>query len=145
MDTETASTVPERENTVTVAETTTKAPRPKSLVSTRLVTTLDQAERYATIAHRPEVAAALAEKDLTAAFITDLSGNVATCRGYLATFVQATTDRQVHTEREKALRLSLIVALQAVQSGAKRKWARTASQRDNCPSASASPNRQASA
>ena len=94
------------------------------------MTTLDQAERYATIAHRPEVAAALAEKDLTAAFITDLSGNVATCRGHLATFVQATTDRQVHTEREKALRLSLIVALQAVQSGAKRKWARTASQRD---------------
>lgn len=120
----------EAETTATAAEATTRVPRQKSLVSTRLVAGLEQAERYATVAQRPDVAAALEQKDLTPAFVTDLADDVATCRGHLARFVQATTDRQVHTERERGLRLSLVVALQAVQSGAKRKWARTPGERD---------------
>lgn len=107
-----------------------KTPRPKSLVNTRLVTALELAERHSTIAQRPEIAAALAKKELTGAFVTDLLRTLGTCRAHLAQFVQATTDRQVHTEHEKTLRLSLVLGLQAVQSAAKRKWARTSGERD---------------
>ncbi|WP_395141401.1 hypothetical protein [Armatimonas sp.] len=63
---------------------------------------------------RASIAATLTENDVPTDFVVDLINEIATCRGLLATFVQATTDRQVHTESD----------------GAKRKWARKPGERD---------------
>lgn len=123
MSTEAATTTPE-------GEVSPKAPRVKNLVNVRLVASLDQAERYATVAQRPEVVTALAKRQLAARFTTDLLADIGRCRGFLATFVQSTTDRQVQTEAEKTQRTHLVLLLQGVQSGAKRLWARKAGERD---------------
>ena len=100
------------------------------MFNVRLIASLDQAERYATIAQRPEVATALTAKDLATDFVIDLLSDISACRGLLATFVQSTTNCQVHTETEAAQRRQLVVILQAIQSGAKRKWGRTPGERD---------------
>ena len=120
----------EIESTTPGAQVSPKAPRAKSIVNVRLIAALDQAERYATIAQRPEVATALTAKDLATDFVVDLLSDISACRKLLATFVKATTDRQVHTETEAAQRMNLVVLLQGVQNGAKRKWGRKPGQRD---------------
>lgn len=121
---------PEIEQTTLVMEDTKPTPRPKSLVNLRLIAALDQAERYTFIAQRPEIAAALTAKELTPDFILDQQSDLAACRALLARFVQATTDRQVHTETERTERRQLVLLLQGVQTGAKRKWGRRAGERD---------------
>jgi hypothetical protein len=111
-------------------EITKKAPRRKSIVSVRLVEALNQTERYCTIAQRATVAPALTAREVPTDFVVDLLNDIAACRALLATFVQETTDRQVHTETERTKRARLVLALQGVQNGAKRKWGRKPGEKD---------------
>ena len=128
MDTETM--IDEAATIVSEAATKkAKAPRkPRGLVNALWVAGLDQAEQLAQIAKRESVSAALLVEELPAGFADALLAKVGACRMQLATYLSATGDKQSATASETELRQALIGLLQGVQTAAKRKWARSATE-----------------
>ncbi len=102
--------------------------RPRGLVNALWVKGLDQAEQVAQVARRESVADALLVEELPAGFTDALLAKIEACRGQLARYLSATADKQSATASEKELRLALIGLLQGVQTAAKRKWARSATE-----------------
>ena len=112
----------------TEAKTAKPARKPRGLVNALWVAGLDQAEQLAQVAKRESVAAALLVEELPAGFADALLAKVGACRTQLALSLSATADKQSATASEKELRLALIGLLQGVQTAAKRKWARSATE-----------------
>ncbi len=124
MDTETIPDVAEE-----IAAPPTR--RPRGPVNALWVRGLDQAEQISQVALRESIAPSLLAEELPPRFAAQLLQKVTTCREQLARHLSATADKQSATASEKTLRLSLIGLLQGVQTAAKRKWARSATEKSH--------------
>ncbi|WP_309719671.1 hypothetical protein [Armatimonas sp.] len=102
--------------------------RPRGLVNALWVKGLDQAEQLTQVAQRESITPVLLAEELPVGFAAALLAKVGACRAQLALYLSATGDKQSATAREKELRLVLIGLLQGVQTAAKRKWARSATE-----------------
>ncbi len=105
--------------------------RPRGPVNALWVRGLDQAEQVGQVALRESIAPSLLAEELPVRFAAQLLQKVTTCREQLARHLSATADKQSATVSEKALRLALVGLLQGVQTAAKRKWARSATDRSH--------------
>ena len=113
------------------AKSASPARRPRGLVNAQWAKGLDTAEQLVRVAQRESVAAALTSEEFPPALTAALGGKIEACRAQLAVYLSATTERQTETARENTLRLVLIGLLQGVQTAAKRKWARSATEQSH--------------
>lgn len=112
-------------------KSTTPARRSRGPVNALWVAGLDKAEQLVQVAKRESVSAALRTEELPAGFADALLNKITACRGQLASYLSATADKQSATAREKETRLALTGLLQGMQTAAKRKWARSTTERSH--------------
>jgi hypothetical protein len=86
---------------------------------------LNEADKITTAAQKPAYAAALALREITAAYVTQLVDDILACRKTGATATQSTTGKTVATDAEHTAENNLMTALHEVQAAARQKYART--------------------
>ena len=84
---------------------------------------LTKADQICTCALKPAYAPALANREITGAFVTDLQDDICSARQRSALAVQNTTSKETATGGETTAEGLLLKALQEVQTAAKQKYA----------------------
>jgi hypothetical protein len=102
-----------------------KKTHPKSLFNQAQLAGMNEADKICTAAQKPAYAAALALREITATYVTQLVADILACRQTGATAAQATTGKAVATDAEHTAETSLLTAIHEVQAAARQKYART--------------------
>ncbi len=102
-----------------------KTPHPHSVFNQAQLAALNEADKICAAAQKPAYATALAAREITAAYVTQLVADILACRQVGATAVQSTTGKQAATGDEHTAETNLMAALHEVQAAARQKYART--------------------
>jgi hypothetical protein len=117
------------ENTDATAPAVAKAAQKRDLVAVEWLTELQLASDVATAAQVVGRADALAEQDVSAGFVADLLERITAAGELVTSITTARTGTKGATRGEGEAKAALLAAAGAIQSGARRKFARTAPER----------------
>ena len=99
--------------------------RSRSLINKAQAAELTLAGELADIAQKPEYVSALAEEEVDAAFITELTNLIEVAGGLLTSAGGKTAEKETTTDSEEDLKKTLLARIAAVQARAKRKYLKT--------------------
>ncbi len=102
-----------------------KPKRSRSPVNKAFANELTTATEIANTAGKAEYAVALAEEEIDAAFVADLTGKITAARALLGAAGNKTAGKQTSTGNEEELKATLLECINGIQSSAKRKYKKT--------------------
>jgi hypothetical protein len=105
-----------------VAKSTARSRAP---ISQALIDDLDLAERLSATAAKPDNLAKLADEDIDAAFLQNVTTQIAKADAIIATISATTADKKSATQTEEDSKAALLGHLKQVQSRAKRTYPKT--------------------
>ena len=102
-----------------------KKPAKKSFFNQAQLRALSTADDVCASAQKSDYATALAAREITPAFVTQLVADILACRGLAASATQSTTSKLSDTGGEHTANDNLMAAIHEIQAAARQKYART--------------------